>query len=61
MELFVEKIERELDRLKHSKSWLADKAGVSRQLINYWLKSKSLAGAEPIARVLLLEPKDLIK
>ena len=40
---------------------IAEKAGISRQLLSYLLRSKSLKGAEKIGRALDIEPRDLIK
>ena len=61
MELNTNKIYKELRRLGKSQSWLAKEAGMSRQLLSYLLKAKSLKGIENIGRVLDIEPRDLIK
>ena len=61
MKLNVEKIISELERMDRSQAWLAKQIGTSQQLVNYWLATASLRGAEPIAKVFHLEPKDLIK
>ena len=61
MKLNTDKIFKELDRLEQTQTWLAEKAGMSKQLLNYLLKQKSLAGAEKIGRALDIEPRDLIK
>jgi hypothetical protein len=61
MELNIEKINNELNRIGKTKYWLAKKIGTSTQLVLYWFSSKSLRGAEPIAKVFGIEPKDLIK
>ncbi len=61
MKLKVEKIEKELERLDRSKSWLARKCGISRALLNYRLQNKILNGVEIIAKILDYDPKDLIE
>jgi hypothetical protein len=61
MELNIEKIDAELKRIGKKRLWLADQCKVDHQLVYYWLKSKSLKGAEPIAKVFNIEPKDLIR
>ena len=61
MELNIEKIDTELKRIGKKRLWLADECGVDHQLVYYWLKNKSLRGAEPIAKVFKINPKDLIK
>lgn len=61
MKLNTDKIHKELKRLDKSQSWLAEKAGMSRQLLNYLLKSQSFKGAEKIGKALDIEPRDLIK
>ena len=60
MELNIEKIQKELNRLNQSKRWLAVKIGVDRQLVDYWFTSKTIKAADRIAQVLGYEPKDLI-
>jgi len=62
MELNTKKIESELKRTGKSKYWLAKKIGVPIQNVLYWMKTKSLKGADPIAVALGYEdPKDLIR
>jgi len=61
MELNTDKINNELNRLGKTINWLANEAGRSRQIVYYWVKTKSLKGAEPIGKVLDIEPRDLIK
>ncbi len=61
MKLNTDKIFKELDRLGQTQSWLAEKAGISRQLLNYLLKKQSLKGAEKIGGALDIEPRDLIR
>ena len=60
MELNINKINRELKRLDKTAYWLAREAGVSKQLVSYWFRTKSLSGAERIAKALDLDPKDLL-
>ena len=61
MELNTDKIKKELKRLGKNQTWLADQAGMSRQLLSYVLINKALTGATPIGRALDIEPRDLIK
>jgi len=61
MELYIEKIDAELKRIGKSRHWLAIELDRSPQLVYYWLNTKSLRGAEPIAKALKLHPKDLIR
>lgn len=60
MKLNVIKIKKELKRLGKTDSWLAKESSTSKQLVGYWLRTKSLAGVEKIARALEIEPRDLI-
>jgi len=61
MELNVKKIMSELSRIGKTRYWLSKKTGRSTQLVLYWLNSKSIRGAEPIAKVFGIDPKDLIR
>ena len=61
MELNTDKINYELARISKSKYWLAKELDMSLNRVLYWFKSKSLKGAEPIAKVFNIDPKDLIK
>ena len=61
MKLNVEKIINELKRIGKSQKWLADQSGTSQQLVNYWIRSASLKGAEPIGKALQINPRDLIE
>lgn len=61
MKLNVKKIIKELERIDRSQKWLSDQIGTSQQLVNYWLRSESLKGAEPIGKVLQINPRDLIE
>ena len=61
MKLNIEKINRELERIGKNRHWLAKQIGIMPQLIYYWFRAESVRGAEPIAKVLMMEPKDLIK
>ncbi len=61
MELNIEKINTELKRIGKSKYWLAKQLELPIQNIMYWINSKSLRGAEPIGKVLQINPRDLIK
>jgi len=61
MKLNRKKIEGELKRIGKSKYWLAKQMKISPQLVLYWIRTGSLKGAEPIAKVFDVDPKDLIK
>ena len=61
MKLNTPKIKNELKRLGKTQTWLADKAGMSRQLLSYVLLKQALSGAEKIGKALDIEPRDLIK
>jgi len=61
MELNIEKIKNELRRLGWSYDDLARAAGLnSRQLVHYYMRSKSIGGAEIFGKVFGIDPKDLI-
>lgn len=60
MELNIPKIQRELHRLGKNKSWLAKQAGVSRPLVYYWFKTRTIRAASRISRALQIDAKDLI-
>ena len=61
MKLNTEKIYKELNRLNRTIYWLAQEIGTSKQLVSYWLQKESLSGADRIAKVFDMDPKDLIK
>ena len=61
MELNISKIKKELKRIGKNQTWLSAKISTSKQLVSYWLRTKSIAGAERIAKALDMEPKDLIR
>ena len=57
----VGKIESELERLNWNKPYLAKKMKMSRQAIHQYFSSKpTIHKAERIAKVLMLNPKDLL-
>lgn len=62
LKLKTNKVRNEMRRLGLSERALAEmiKPKTSKQLVNYWLKTGSLAGVDRIAKALDLEPKDLI-
>jgi len=61
MELNIEKINRELDRLGWKKPRLAKELGITKQGIYYYLSSKpTVWKVERLAHVLGLESKDLL-
>jgi len=61
MKLNIKKIDMELKRIGKSRYWLSQQIGKPPQIIYYWFRAESVRGAEPIAKVLMMEPKDLIK
>jgi len=61
LELNIKKIEKHLKALGKNRAWLSREAGVTRQAVTYWMQTKSIKGADKIAPVLNLDPKDLIK
>ena len=63
LRLKTDKIRNEMQRLGLNERDLAKmiKPKTSQQLLNYWLRSGSLAGVHKIAKALGVEPKDLIK
>ena len=61
LRLKTKKIRGEMKRLGYSERDLAKIIGTSQQLLNYWLREKSLAGVHRIAKALNVDPKDLIK
>ena len=60
MKLNIIKIENELKRLDKSWFWISKELDMSWQRVRYWKKTKSIKGAEPIAKLFNIEPKDLI-
>ena len=61
MKLNTDKIIKELIRLDRTRTWLANKCGISRSLLDYRMKTQILNGVEDVARVLDYDPKDLIR
>jgi hypothetical protein len=55
---FFKDQEKQIDR---NLSWVARQIGTDRSNVAYWIKSKTIIGAEPLAKVLNVDPKDLIK
>jgi len=60
MQLNIKKIDSELKRLGKSWFWISKELGMSWQRVKYWKQTKCLRGAEPIAKLFNIEPKDLI-
>jgi hypothetical protein len=60
MLLNTPKIILELKRLGKNKAWLAKQAGASPQQVNYWFRTRTIRPAARIARVFLIDPRDLI-
>ena len=61
MKLNIKKIDLELKRIGKSWYWLSKELKRSWQVVRYWRESKSIRGAEPIAGVFGISPKDLIE
>jgi len=61
LQLNVDKIKKELDRIGENQTWLAEQLNTTRQNIAYMLSNNSIRSAERIGHVLNIEPKDLIK
>ena len=61
MELNIKKIDAELNRIGKTWWWIAKALKTDWQKVRYWKRTKCLRGAEPIAKVFNIEPKDLIK
>ena len=61
MKLNTQKIDAELKRLGKSWYWISKELKTSWQRVRYWKVTKSLRGAEPIAKLFNIEPKDLIQ
>jgi hypothetical protein len=61
MELNIKKIDLELKRIDKTWFWLSKELKMSWQRVRYWRDEKSLRGAEPIAKIFGIDPKDLIK
>jgi len=60
MKLNTQKIDAELKRLNKSWYWISKELKMSWQRIRYWKQTKSVRGAEPIAGLFNIDPKDLI-
>lgn len=61
MKLNTKKIENELKRIGKNKIWLAEQMKVYPSMITYIFHNKPITQAERIAKVLNLDPKDLIR
>lgn len=61
MKLNTEKIINELSRVSKTQSWLANQLGITRQYISYILKKRPITWADRIAKILNMNPRDLIK
>lgn len=61
MELNVEKVKQELERIGKNQSDLAEMMDVSRALVSYWFTSRKISHVQKIADVLGFDGKDLIK
>lgn len=61
MRLDVKKIRTELKRIKKNDSWLANKLGISRQLLSYRLKSEKVTHVYSFASILGMDAQNLVK
>ena len=61
MKLNIKKIETELKRIDKTWWWLSKELKTDWQKVRYWRDKASLAGADPIAKILHLNPRDLVK
>ncbi len=61
MELNIEKIEQEMERLGITKADLAREWKVTRQAIDYYFQNKPIKAAERFGKLFNITPKDLIK
>jgi lambda repressor-like predicted transcriptional regulator len=60
MKLNTSKIDKELKRIGKSRTWIARELNMSQQRVDYWFQSQTIKGAEHIAKVLDVDPKDLL-
>ena len=60
LKLNTDKIKRQLKQIGKTQFWLASELGISKQLLSYHMRFKTVRGAEMIAPVFGLEPKDLL-
>jgi len=60
LKLNIKKLEFEKNRLGWSYGKIADTAGISRQLLSYIMKQRSLSQADKIAEAIQVDVKDLI-
>lgn len=60
MKLNTKKIKKELKRIGKNQTWLGEQLNASRALVSYYMQSKKITHAEKIAKVLGMDPKDLI-
>ena len=62
MKLNIKKINSELGRLKWKRAEYARKLGISKQLLNYYLRKdvKGLLILERLAKPFNMDPKDLL-
>jgi len=60
LKLNRKKVKDQLKLLKKNQEWLAKELGISKQLLSYHLRVGTIRGAEFIAPVFGLDPKDLL-
>ena len=58
--LNTKKINAEINRLGWSKAKLANEMKISRQLLNYYFRTRSVYCAGKFGKALNLDPKDLV-
>jgi len=61
MELNIKKINAELNRIEKTWWWISQELKTDWNKVKYWRRTKSIRGAEPIAKVFGIDPKDLIR
>ena len=61
MKLNTTKIRKMLSQAGRNQAWLANKMGISRQLMSYRLRSEHVNHVDLIAKAMGVKPKDLLK
>ena len=56
----TKRVKMELARIGKSQGWLARELKISRQLMSYHMRKRTVKGAEMIARVFKIDAKDLL-
>jgi transcriptional regulator len=61
VKLDIDKIKKELERIDKNQSWLAVQLKCTRANVSSIFKRQPITYAEPIGKILNIQPKDLIK